>query len=126
MLRSGERTEINRAEAATHILVASMQCRLFIVFRSRLFIVFRNCVRWEMLLELISLPIHLFQYLLVDQFGLASALAESRPGMFPKQSHQSILSVTPPTCGPYMAQLASLFTTVVLPIQQQRNSRVCL
>jgi hypothetical protein len=76
MLRGGERTEIKRAEGVTHILIVSVQCRFFIVFR--------NCVRCEMFLELVSLPIHLFKHLLEDQFGLASALAESRPGMFPK------------------------------------------
>jgi hypothetical protein len=68
--------ELKRAEGATHILIVSVQCRFFIVFR--------NYVHWEMLLELFSLSIHFFKYLLVDQFGLASALAESRPGMFPK------------------------------------------
>jgi hypothetical protein len=71
-----ERTEIKRAEGVALILIVSVQCRFFIVFR--------YCVRWEMFLELVSLPIHLFKHLLEDQFGLASALAESRPGMFPK------------------------------------------
>lgn len=82
MLRAGQRTEMKRAEGATHILIVSVQCRSVIVFV--VFIVVRNRVRREMLLELISLAIHLVQYLLVDQLGLAPALAESRPGMFPK------------------------------------------
>ena len=76
MLRGGERTERKRAEGATRILIVSVQCRFFIVFPS--------CLHREMLPERFPLPIHLFKHLLVDQFGLASTLAESRPGMFPK------------------------------------------
>lgn len=75
-LRGGERTKIKRAAGATHILAVSVQCRLFFVLG--------NCLRYAMLLELLSLPIDLSKDMLTQQLGFASPLAEPRPGMFPE------------------------------------------
>jgi hypothetical protein len=107
------------AEDAPQVLAASVQCRLFVVF-----FVFGNFARETMLLELLSIPIDIFKDPLVEQFGFAPALAEPRPGMFPVQPHNTLPTLTPPTCGTHIAQLASLLTTVVLP--KQRNFRICL
>jgi hypothetical protein len=52
----------------------SMQCRFVFVFE--------NGVRYTMLFELLTLPIHLFKNTLARQFGLAATLTEPNPCVF--------------------------------------------
>lgn len=98
------RAPINRAEGATRIPIVSVQCRFFFVFGNR--------ARQVMLRELLF-PIHVFQDLLAEQSGFAPTLGEPRPGMSSIHPHDHPLSVTPPSRGHSIAQLASFYTTVV-------------
>jgi hypothetical protein len=56
-----------------------VQCWFFVVF-----VVLENRAGETMRVELLSPLIHLFEHLLVEQFGLAPALAKPRPDMFPE------------------------------------------
>jgi hypothetical protein len=109
------------AEGAPQVLAASVQCRFVVVV-----FFLGNFARETMLLEQLSIPINIFKDPLVEQFGFAPALAEPRPGMFPVQPHDTLPTLTPPTCGNHIAQLASLLTTVVLPTLKQRYFRTRL
>jgi hypothetical protein len=67
-------TQRGFARRATHIQIGSVQCRFFFVFGIS--------VRCTMILERLSLAIHLVKNTLAGQFGFASALAEPNPCMF--------------------------------------------
>jgi hypothetical protein len=65
------------------LLSVSMQCRVVVVVVVAV-VDFGNCVRSAELIELLSFLIHLFEDLLIEQFGLAPALPEPGPGMSPE------------------------------------------
>jgi hypothetical protein len=64
------------------IVVVSVQCRVLVVVVGTI-VDFGNRVRSADLIGLLSIPIHLFEDLLIEQFGLAPALPEPGPAMSP-------------------------------------------
>jgi hypothetical protein len=58
-----------------------MQCCVIVIVVA--VVDFGNCVRSAELIELLSLLIHVFEDLLIEQFGLAPALPEPGSGMSP-------------------------------------------